>query len=74
VDGFYVGEVLDSSIATGDRTLGGYVRVDLAVTWTPLPDVELSLAVVNLFDADFEEAAGFPGVGIRPRLIARVTF
>jgi vitamin B12 transporter len=74
LDGFYVGEILDSSIATGDRTLDGYFRVDLTVTWTPLPDVELSLAVDNLLDADFEEAAGFPGVGIRPRLIARVTF
>ncbi len=74
LDGFYVGEVLDSSIATGDRTLDGYFRLDLAVTWTPLPDVELSLAVDNLLDAEFEEAAGFPGVGVRPRLIARVTF
>ena len=39
-----------------------------------MPDVELTLAVDNLLDAGFEEAAGFPGVGIRPRLIARITF
>lgn len=74
LDAFYVGEVRDSSIATGDRTLDGYFRIDIAATWAPLPDVELSLAIDNLLDAEFEETAGFPGVGVRPRLIARFTF
>jgi outer membrane receptor protein involved in Fe transport len=74
LDAFYVGEVQDSSIATGDRRLDGYFRVDVTATWAPLPDVELSLAIDNLLDAEFEEAAGFPGVGVRPRLIAQFTF
>jgi outer membrane cobalamin receptor len=70
----YVGEVLDSSIPTGDRTLGDYVRVDVAATWTPHPNWRLSLTVDNLFDADYEEAVGFPAPGITPRIAAQFSF
>jgi outer membrane receptor protein involved in Fe transport len=74
LDALYVGEVLDSSIATGDRTLDPYLRFDFAITWTAMPNVELSLALDNLSDADYEEAVGFPAPGIRPRLAVRMKF
>lgn len=70
----YVGEVQDSSIPTGDRTLGDYVRVDVAATWRPHPNWRLSLAVDNLFDADYEEAVGFPAPGITRRITAQFSF
>jgi outer membrane cobalamin receptor len=70
----YVGEVPDSSIPTADRTLDDYVRVDVAATWAPHPNWRLSIAVDNLFDADYEEAVGFPAPGITPRIAAHVSF
>jgi len=70
----YVGEVPDSSIPTADRTLDDYVRVDVAATWAPHPNWRLSIAVDNLFDADYEEAVGFPAPGITPRIAAHLTF
>jgi vitamin B12 transporter len=70
----YLGSVFDSSIATGDLVLDPYLRLDFAVTWRVRPNFDVSLAVQNLLNAHYEEAVGFPGVGIRPRLIARATF
>lgn len=70
----YVGESPDSSIPTGDRDLDSYSRVDISATWTPRPELRVSVAVDNLFDTDYEEAIGFPAPGIRPRLSLQVTF
>lgn len=70
----YVGETRDSSIPTGDRTLDDYVRVDVAAAWAPHPHWRISIAVDNLFDADYEEAVGFPAPGITPRIAAHVRF
>ncbi|MFQ5882793.1 MAG: TonB-dependent receptor [Candidatus Methylomirabilales bacterium] len=70
----YIGDVFDSSIATGDRTLDDYLRVDVAATWTPVPNWRISVAVDNLFNTDYEEAVGFPAPGITPRIVARLTF
>ena len=64
----YVGKALDSSIATGNRNLEDYIRVDIATLWKIGPDWELSIAIDNIFDADIEEAIGFPSPGIRARL------
>lgn len=69
-----VGDVLDSSIPTGDRHLDEYVRVNVATTWTMTSYCRLSLAIDNLFDAEYEEAIGFPPRGITPRLTMRLTF
>ena len=68
LDTLHVGKVLDSSIPTGDRGLDAYTRVNLAVTWTASPTWQYFLAVDNLFNADYEEAAGFPAPGISPRI------
>jgi outer membrane cobalamin receptor len=63
----FVGEVSDSSIPTGDRKLEAYARVDVAATWTLTSTWRVFLAVDNLFDADYEEAVGFPAPGVSPR-------
>jgi vitamin B12 transporter len=63
----YVGNVKDSSVPTGQRTLESWVRVDLAAFWRVLPDLTFYVQIDNLFDNDYREAIGFPSQGIRPR-------
>lgn len=72
--GLFVGEVLDASNATispanptGEKTLDAYARFDFSATWSLNETWQFFLAVDNLFDADYEEAIGFPASGIRPR-------
>ncbi|MFQ5596457.1 MAG: TonB-dependent receptor plug domain-containing protein [Nitrospiria bacterium] len=67
----YVGESVDSSIATGDRDLDAHLRVDLAAHWTPTAQWKWSVVLDNLFDADYEEAVGVPAPGIRGRIFVR---
>lgn len=66
VSTLFVGESLDFSVPTGERTLDDYNRTNLAVTWTVVPTLQLFVKVDNLFDADYEEAIGFPAPGINP--------
>jgi vitamin B12 transporter len=73
-DALYVGEVSDSSIPTGDRILDDYLRVNVAATWTLSSHWQVSAAVDNLFDADYEEAIGFPSPGVTPRIALRLRF
>lgn len=70
----FVGDSSDFSIPTGDRTLDGYAKVNVTASWRVHDRVTLLLVVENLFDADFQEAIGFPDVGIYPRVGARVLF
>jgi iron complex outermembrane receptor protein/vitamin B12 transporter len=70
----YVGKVLDSSIPTGDVDLAGYMRVDLAATWTPSSTWQVSFGVDNVLDARYEEAVGFPATGRTPRVLMRTHF
>ncbi len=70
----YVGDVEDSSIPTGARTLESYVAVDAAVTWSQSEDWSIAFAVDNLFDADYEEAVGFPAPGVTPRILTTLRF
>jgi outer membrane receptor protein involved in Fe transport len=69
-----VGQVLDSSIPTGDRELDPYARVDLVATWAVTRHWQLFLAVDNLFNADYEEVIGFPAPEINPRGGVRARF
>ncbi|MBI4384817.1 MAG: TonB-dependent receptor [Nitrospinae bacterium] len=64
----YIGKVFDSSVPTGDLFLAPYHRTDLAGKWTITPSWDLFLAIDNLFNARYEEFAGFPAPGIAPRL------
>ncbi|MCP5152079.1 MAG: TonB-dependent receptor [Chromatiales bacterium] len=70
----HVGEVLDSSIATGDVTLGAYTRLDLAARWMVRDDIEVSLAVDNVLGEDYEEVVGFPSPGTQVRIAGRLRF
>ena len=70
----FVGDVLDFSVPTGERELAAYSRVDLAVTWSLTKTWQLFMAIDNLFDTHYEEAIGFPAVGIRPRGGIRARF
>jgi iron complex outermembrane receptor protein/vitamin B12 transporter len=64
----YVGETYDTSVPTGGLDLGAYHRVDANLRWSATPRLTVALAVDNLFDADYEDAVGFPAPGFRPRL------
>lgn len=79
--GLVVGDTLDASNAsmsasnpTGEQMLDAYARFDFAATWSLNTTWQLILAVDNLFDADYEEAIGFPAPGIRPRGGVRARF
>ncbi len=74
IDLLYVGENHDSSIPTADRELDDYLRVDLAADWQWNKNLRLFIVIENLFDADYEEAVGFPGVQFRPRLGVKASF
>ena len=70
----FVGDSSEFSIPTGDQTLDEYVKVDVTASWQVHDNPTLLLAVENLFDEDFEEAIGFPDVGVYPRIGAKVDF
>jgi len=70
----FVGDSTDYSVPTGDRTLNDYAKVDLTASWQIHEGITLLLVVENLLDSHFEEAIGFPDVGIYPRLGVRYRF
>ncbi|MDA0790767.1 MAG: TonB-dependent receptor [Proteobacteria bacterium] len=73
LDWLYVGESFDSSVPTGEIILGSYNRVDVSGSWSPTDPLTVWLALDNLFDEDYQEAVGFPGVGVRARIGFRYT-
>jgi iron complex outermembrane receptor protein/vitamin B12 transporter len=70
----YVGETLDNSIPTGLRRLDAWNRFDLSASWAATSRLRVSLAVDNVFAADYAEAVGFRAPGVRPRLGFRYDF
>ena len=70
----FVGDTVDFSVPTGDRTLDGYTKVNFSTSWQVHDRVKLLFVIENLFDADYEEAIGFPALGIYPRLGAEIRF
>lgn len=69
-----IGGVPDSSIPTGDITLPGWERFDLGAIWRVQENWSLTAAIENVFDADYEEAVGFPALGRTVRGGVRVQF
>ena len=63
----FVGDVPDTSVPTGDVLLNRWTRVDLHAVWKVRENLDLTLALDNAFDADYEEAVGFPSPGARFR-------
>jgi outer membrane cobalamin receptor len=59
----HVGSLVDNSVPTGDVTLPGHVRTDLAAHYKLLPNLALQLGVDNLFNAHYEDVVGFPAPG-----------
>lgn len=59
----HVGRMVDNSVPTGDVTLGGHQRLDLAVTYKVLPQLALQLGVDNVTGAKYEDVVGFPAPG-----------
>lgn len=70
----FVSSVLDGSVPTAPEIvkLDPYGRLDLALSWSPREWAEVYLAIDNLLDEDYQEAVGFPAVGIRPRAGVRL--
>lgn len=65
----YVGRILDSSIATGERFLKDYVVVDLLASWKISDKSDLSLRLENIFDTRYHHAIGSPARGLTPSAI-----
>lgn len=64
----HVEETFDSSVPTGDLTIDGYTRVDLATHWQLSKRLNLSLAIDNVLNEKYVEAIGFPAAGSMIRL------
>ena len=62
----YVGEALDSSIATGDVRLPSYTRVDVSASWQVTSNFQAYLVIDNLTDQKYEEFVGNETRGILP--------
>jgi len=59
----HVGRVVGSSIPTGDRILKAYQVADISSNWSLRSGWTFSLSVDNIFNREFEEAAGFLNPG-----------
>jgi vitamin B12 transporter len=69
----YVGNSLDSSIATGDVRLDSYTRMDVSAAWQMSPRFEAYLALDNLTDEKYQEFVGNEARGILPRAGVRLS-
>jgi iron complex outermembrane receptor protein/vitamin B12 transporter len=70
----YVGNSLDSSIATGDVRIDSYTRIDASAVWQVSEKFEAFVAVDNLTGEQYEEFVGNEVRGILPRAGVRLTF
>jgi outer membrane cobalamin receptor len=70
----YVGNSLDSSIATGDVRIDSYTRFDASAVWQVSEKFEAFVAVDNLTDQQYEEFVGNEIRGVLPRAGVRLTF
>ncbi len=70
----YVGEVLDSSIPTGDMQLSDYTVFDVAGEWKAFEQGSVYLAIKNLFDTDYETILGNPAPGVSPQVGVKMSF
>ena len=70
----WVGSRPDSSIATGAVELSSYSLGQFRVGWQPLETTTFTLTVDNLWDREYDEVVGFPGLSRRIRLRVTQTF
>ena len=64
----FVSSRLDFQIPTQTMRVGGYTKVDLALTYHPLPAWRGYVALENVTDASYEEFQGFPAPPLMFRL------
>ena len=69
-----VGQVLSSSIPTGDRILGAYTTIDITVNWLPNDFWKMTGSIDNLFGADVREGVGFAIRGPIARISIRYQY
>jgi outer membrane cobalamin receptor len=69
----YVGDSLDSSIATGDVRTDAYTRLDVSAAWQVSSSFEAYLALDNLTDEKYEEFVGNEVRGLMPRAGVRLS-
>jgi vitamin B12 transporter len=74
IEYLHVGKSQDSSIPTGDMVLEPYDRIDAGIVWSMSEVFQAGIMIDNVFDADYEEAVGFPSPGFRPWVFARGKF
>ena len=70
----YEGSRESSSVPGGYETLPSFTRFDVALSRNFERDLEIQLALDNLFDKDYEMEAGFPSPGRQVRLGLRRRF
>ncbi len=70
----WVGSTYDESNPTGEVKLDDYYRFDFRSQLRVWREVSVYLAIDNLFDKNYEEQVGVPGMGIRPRAGVRAVF
>ncbi len=59
LDAYYVGDILSSSIPTGDKLLQSYTLVNLGGRWRTSKNLILSFSIDNIFNEQYEHAVGF---------------
>ncbi len=59
----HVGRMVDNSVPTGDVTLAGHTRADVAAAYQVMPHLALHLGVDNMFGQHYEDVVGFPTPG-----------
>ncbi|MCA9505670.1 MAG: TonB-dependent receptor [Spirochaetaceae bacterium] len=71
-----VGPSKTTSFQTGaaEKTLAGYLRLDLRTTWRVRTGIDLFLEIENLTNRTYREAIGFEAPGIAPRAGAALHF
>lgn len=62
----YVGSFFDSSIPTGEVTIGDYLLVNSAVTFNFRSNLSAYIEVKNILDQSYQQVVGFNAPGIRP--------
>jgi vitamin B12 transporter len=67
----YIGRRFDSSIPTGEVSLGGYSQLDLALTWGDIRRWQAFAALDNALDRKGEETIGTPTMERRLRIGVR---
>ncbi len=65
---YFVGSREDSSIPTGDKTLGSYMQTDIGAAYEFSPGLILRFTLENVFNDQHQEQIGERALGVVPKL------